>query len=96
MTTIARIIADFSSIDERDWGQLDHRANPFLSRAFLTALEQSGSVTAEAGWQPHHLALYRDDRLVVTFDLVDAPESVLPNGAPAMFSRRPSLPPRRS
>jgi predicted N-acyltransferase len=64
LTTIARIIADFSSIDERDWGQLDHRANPFLSRAFLNALEQSGSVTAEAGWQPHHLALYRDDRLV--------------------------------
>lgn len=64
MTTTARTIADFSTINARDWERLDHRDNPFLSRAFLNALEQSGSVTAEAGWQPHHLALYRDDRLV--------------------------------
>jgi predicted N-acyltransferase len=64
LTTTARIIADFTSIDERDWAQLDRRDNPFLTRAFLGALEQSGSVTAEAGWQPHHLALFRDDRLV--------------------------------
>lgn len=64
MTTTARIIDDFSSISERDWDQLDHRDNPFLSRAFLNALEQSGSVSAEAGWQPHHLALFRDGQLV--------------------------------
>ncbi|MGE4220792.1 MAG: GNAT family N-acetyltransferase [Alphaproteobacteria bacterium] len=32
-------------------------ANPFVSHAFLSALEESGSVGREAGWLPHHLAL---------------------------------------
>ena len=31
--------------------------NPFLSHAFLYALEASGSAVAERGWQPLHLAL---------------------------------------
>ena len=29
--------------------------NPFISHAFLRALEASGSATARAGWQPQHL-----------------------------------------
>src|SRR6266705_4869528 len=31
--------------------------NPFISHAFLNALEVSGSATARAGWQPQHLLL---------------------------------------
>ena len=31
--------------------------NPFLSHAFLLALEQSGSATRQSGWQPAHLLL---------------------------------------
>lgn len=31
--------------------------NPFVSHAFLSALEESGSVTAETGWLPQHAAL---------------------------------------
>ncbi|MFP4536895.1 MAG: GNAT family N-acetyltransferase [Dichotomicrobium sp.] len=34
--------------------------NPFLSHAFLKALEDSGCVRAETGWAPHHLLL-RDE-----------------------------------
>lgn len=64
MALSARIIDDFSSIEERSWARLDSQDNPFLSWAFLAALEQSGSVTPEAGWQPHHLALYDDDCLI--------------------------------
>jgi len=33
-------------------GQTD---NPFISHAFLSSLEQSGSVGARTGWQPRHL-----------------------------------------
>ena len=33
----------------------DVPTNPFLSYAFLSALEDSGSVSAETGWAPHHL-----------------------------------------
>src|SRR3954447_13017596 len=29
--------------------------NPFISHAFLSALEASGSATARTGWQPQHL-----------------------------------------
>src|SRR3546814_13022455 len=29
--------------------------NPFVSHAFLSALEDSGSATAETGWLPQHL-----------------------------------------
>ena len=31
--------------------------NPFVRHAFFTALEDSGSVGADAGWQPYHMAL---------------------------------------
>jgi len=61
--TDTRIIANFSTIDERDWDQLDHEDNPFLSWAFLRALEASGSVDAKTGWKPHHLALFQDGQL---------------------------------
>jgi predicted N-acyltransferase len=62
--TIPHIITDFSRIDERDWEQLDHGDNPFLSHAFLHALEASASISAGSGWQPHHLGLYQNDKLV--------------------------------
>ena len=63
MNTDTRIISDFSTIDERDWDQLEHENNPFLSWSFLHALEASGSVAAKTGWQPHHLAVFQDGQL---------------------------------
>ena len=33
----------------------DGAGNPFLAHAFLAALEDSGSATAETGWAPHHV-----------------------------------------
>jgi predicted N-acyltransferase len=40
---------------------LSRPPNPFVSHAFLSALEESGSATQEAGWVPQHL-LYEDER----------------------------------
>ena len=34
-----RIVGDFASLDTGEWELLDHQDNPFLSRAFLAALE---------------------------------------------------------
>jgi predicted N-acyltransferase len=34
--------------------------DPFLSYAFLNALEASGSVSSETGWMPYHLVLEDD------------------------------------
>jgi predicted N-acyltransferase len=60
----ARIVADLASIDRQEWAALNHADNPFLSHAFLGALESSGSLDPQMGWQPHHLALYEGDQLV--------------------------------
>jgi predicted N-acyltransferase len=39
--------------------------NPFLSHNFLAALEKSGSVCAQTGWQPCHLVLSGKDESVL-------------------------------
>ncbi len=49
-----------SGIDQcaaEDWDRCAGADNPFLSHAFLLALEESGSVSARTGWQPQHLIL---------------------------------------
>src|ERR1043166_4187185 len=38
--------------------------NPFVSHAFLNALEASGSATARTGWQPQHLIAEIGERVV--------------------------------
>jgi predicted N-acyltransferase len=59
-----RIITDFASIRQADWARLDHGDNPFVSHAFLAALESSGTIDARSGWTPQHLAVFEDDSLV--------------------------------
>ena len=44
-------------IDEADWNALAGDDYPFLKHQFLAALEQSGSVTTETGWTPHHISI---------------------------------------
>ncbi len=39
------------------WDACAGGANPFVSHAFLSALEDSGAVVPEAGWIPHHLTV---------------------------------------
>jgi predicted N-acyltransferase len=39
--------------------------NPFISHAFLSALETSGSATARTGWQPQHLIAETEDGAVL-------------------------------
>jgi predicted N-acyltransferase len=39
--------------------------NPFISHAFLSALEASGSATARTGWQPQHLIAETEDGAVL-------------------------------
>src|ERR1700730_1608734 len=39
--------------------------NPFISHAFLHALEASASATARTGWQPQHLVAEGADGVVV-------------------------------
>jgi len=43
----------------------DQIYNPFISHAFLNALEVSGSATARTGWQPQHLIAETEDGAVL-------------------------------
>src|SRR5260221_4796057 len=52
-----RVIDCIAAIPAADWDACAGADNPFLSHAFLDALEESGSATAENGWLPQHLAL---------------------------------------
>src|SRR5947208_15402409 len=42
-----------------------HSYNPFISHAFLSALEASGSATARTGWQPQHLVAETEDGAIL-------------------------------
>ncbi|MEP3113479.1 GNAT family N-acetyltransferase [Nisaea sp.] len=54
------VVRSIHEIDPADWDACAGASNPFLSHAFLSALEDSGSVKAETGWLPQHL-VYADD-----------------------------------
>lgn len=49
-----------AEIPAAEWDACAGGGNPFVSHAFLSALEDSGSATAERGWLPQHAAL-RDE-----------------------------------
>jgi uncharacterized protein len=54
---VARVAEGVASFKAADWDACAGTADPFLSHAFLTALEDSGSATAAAGWRPLPIAI---------------------------------------
>ncbi len=48
---IARIASGLASVDPEQWDMLAGSGDPFLSHAFLSLLEESGSVGPGTGWQ---------------------------------------------
>jgi uncharacterized protein len=61
MVLSVRAVESLSEVGEATWQRFANRQgsprDPFLSYAFLSALEQSGSVSADVGWLPYHLVL---------------------------------------
>lgn len=55
----ARLLDGMSAVPPAVWDALANpagaRFNPFVSHAFLSALEESGSASARSGWQPAHI-----------------------------------------
>jgi hypothetical protein len=66
----ARLGQGVGSFDAAQWDACAGSGNPFLRHAFLSALEESGSATAETGWHPVPIA-------------IDAPDGSLAAVAPA-------------
>ncbi|TVV76152.1 GNAT family N-acetyltransferase [Sphingomonas solaris] len=54
---VARMADGVASIDAAAWDACAGTGNPFVSHAFLSALEDSGSATARRGWQPVPIAI---------------------------------------
>ena len=65
--TVVRVLPEIAEIGAEPWDAcanpissdiaLEEPYNPFVSHAFLDALEKSGSISAEAGWAPQHLVM---------------------------------------
>ena len=56
-----RVGESVQAIDRNDWNALLSDSNPFVRHEFLTALEQSGCVSAETGWLPCPILAEDDD-----------------------------------
>ncbi|MED5324388.1 MAG: GNAT family N-acetyltransferase, partial [Pseudomonadota bacterium] len=58
---VIRVVSRLADYDAAQWNACAHPANapynPFLSHAFLIALEESGSASADTGWLPQHLVV---------------------------------------
>ena len=57
----ARIADGVAAVPAADWDACAGADNPFLSHAFLSLLESSGSATARTGWQPIPILVDGDD-----------------------------------
>jgi uncharacterized protein len=68
MTQTLQSVSSLQDISAEDWNACAHSTggatNPFISHAFLLALELSGSATAKTGWAAQHLILKNDDAIV--------------------------------
>jgi predicted N-acyltransferase len=53
----ARVASSVGSLPAEEWDALAGTGNPFVSHAFLTALEDSGSVGPRTGWSPAPLVI---------------------------------------
>lgn len=67
-STTIETTGSLSEVDRASWDALANPGhapyNPFISWDFLEAMERSGSVRPETGWQATHLLLKRGDALV--------------------------------
>ncbi len=53
----ADLLFGASQADPADWDACAGHTNPFVSHAFFSALEESGSVSGRTGWLPLHVAV---------------------------------------
>lgn len=51
----SRVVSSLASVDAAQWNALEHGPSPFSEHGFLRALERSGSVGPEAGWDPAYI-----------------------------------------
>lgn len=63
-----RILDSIADINPVGWDALTE-GNPTLSHAWLSSLHETGCASAESGWIPQYLTLWREGRLVAAMPL---------------------------
>jgi len=58
------VVSKIAKVAPSAWDALVGDNDPFVEHAFLNALEVSGSVGEDTGWEPCHVVVYDEDRLV--------------------------------
>jgi len=66
--TLIRVVPRMTDLPADAWNALAGDS-PFLQHAFLDALETAGCVGAHVGWEPVHLALFRNGQLAAAMPL---------------------------
>jgi predicted N-acyltransferase len=66
--TVIRVIQRMADLDPAAWNTLAGDS-PFVQHAFLHALETTGCVGPDIGWEPVHLALFRNGQLEAAMPL---------------------------
>lgn len=61
MAVEIKTVTDIHKVGQVQWDKCAGSDNPFVSFAFLSAMEDSASTTAQTGWQPFHLVLEGED-----------------------------------
>jgi len=56
----AQFFPNIADIDPGEWNGLFRSTNPFVCHRFLSALERSGCVGKDTGWEPRHLVMRRN------------------------------------
>jgi predicted N-acyltransferase len=58
------VITSLEAVEPAQWNALNAAADPFLRHEFLVACERHGCVSADSGWEPRHLLLRSQGRLI--------------------------------
>jgi len=64
-----KFITSIAEVSAEQWNSVVDTEYPFIQHEFLAALESSGSVRSETGWQPYHLLVYQEEWLVAVMPL---------------------------
>jgi len=66
---VIKQINSMAEVNADCWNKLIRDKDPFLRHEFLLALEKSGSVCIETGWNPHHILVFEQKQLVAAMPL---------------------------
>lgn len=64
-----KVLQEMREVKQDQWDALVGEGSPFLEWDWLASMEEARCVTSRTGWQPQHLAVFDDDRLIAACPL---------------------------